>query len=296
MRYGFGTKAALQESNIKKNFIGFISILLLIIFFVSCKSTQTESTSSKSPSNKNNGILVLYCRDSGEVYYQEDENEIKNILSLLPKTLNVKYSTKLRLKKLILLNVRAHHSHFLYLTNDSGIKKEIDISVEDNIWDYKDGFEYHYFPSEGIEKIISKMNKGIKNIATFEKANERRQFVEKLRADSKVLYMKLEPDFDIIMGTFKIYVPAANQEAISQIEVEKNLTSLYGEAQRFFWKKEKILNNFAISQPRRYIEESQEAELEIRGTKELYDKIDIYRKGEFIEDNYYKTVEYYTKY
>ena len=33
----------------------------------------------------------------------------------------------------------------------------------------------------------------------------------------------------------------------------------------------------------------------MRWTKEMYDKLDIYRKGEFREDNYYKTVEYYTK-
>ncbi|MBR4790364.1 MAG: hypothetical protein IK024_05670 [Treponema sp.] len=86
------------------------------------------------------------------VYYLEDENEINNVLSLLPKTLNAKYSSRLRLKKLMLLNVRAHHSHFIYLINDSNIEKEIDISLEDKIWDYKDGFEYHYFPPENMEK------------------------------------------------------------------------------------------------------------------------------------------------
>lgn len=195
----------------------------------------------------------------------------------------------------MLLNVRAHYSRFMYLINDSGIKKEIAISVEDNIWDYKDKSEYHYFPSENMEKIISKMHKGIKKIENFEKPNERRQFVEKLRSDSDVLYIKLEPDFEIVMGEFKIYVPASKSEKVNEVEVEKKLTLLYGETQRFLWKKEKILNNFAISRPKRYIEETQEAELEIHGTKELYDKIDIYRKGEFREDNYYKTVEYYTK-
>ncbi|MBQ1590594.1 MAG: hypothetical protein II077_00940, partial [Treponema sp.] len=223
------------------------------------------------------------------------ENEINNVLSLLPKTLNAKYSSRLRLKKLMLLNVRAHHSHFMYLINDSNIEKEIDISLEDKIWDYKDGFEYHYFPPENMEKIISKMHKGIKKIETFEDPEKRRQFVEQLRSDSNVLYIKLEPDFEIVMGEFKIYVPAFKNGMVNQDEVEKKLTLLYGETQRFLWKKEKILNNFAISRPKRYIEETQEAELEIHGTKELYDKIDIYRKGEFSEDNYYKTVDYYTK-
>ena len=39
--------------------------------------------------------------------------------------------------------------------------------------------------------------------------------------------------------------------------------------------------DFVVYRPKWYLEESQEAELEVRGTKELYDKIDMYRKGEF---------------
>ena len=49
------------------------------------------------------------------------------------------------------------------------------------------------------------MKMGVKKMETFEKALERRQFVEGLRADSNVLYIKLEPDFDYVMGSFYIY-------------------------------------------------------------------------------------------
>lgn len=278
------------------NFIKFISILFLIVLFTNCVSAQSKSKSAESYDISKNTVLVLYCQDTNEAYYLEDENEINNVLSLLPKTFNAKYSSRLRLKKLMLLNVRAHHSHFMYLINDSNIEKEIDISLEDKIWDYKDGFEYHYFPPENMEKIISKLHKGIKKIETFEDPEKRRQFVEQLRSDSNVLYIKLEPDFDIIMGECKLYVPASKGEKVNTVEVEKKLTSLYGETQRFLWKNEKILNNFSLSSfNQQFIEETNEAEITLRCSKELYDKINVYRKGDFIEDNYYKMVEYYTK-
>lgn len=278
------------------NFIKFISILFLIVLFTNCVSAQSKSKSTESYDISKNTVLVLYCQDTNEAYYLKDENEINYVLSLFPKTLNAEYSSRLRSKKLMLLNVRAHYSRFMYLINDSGIKTEIAISVEDNIWDYKDKSDYHYFPSENMEKIISKMHKGIKKTENFEKPNERRQFVEKLRSDSDVLYIKLEPDFDIIMGECKLYVPTSKGEKVDTVEVEKKLTSLYGETQRFLWKNEKILNNFSLSSfNQQFIEETNEAEITLRCSKELYDKINVYRKGDFIEDNYYKMVEYYTK-
>ena len=271
------------------NFIKFISILFLIVLFTNCVSAQSKSKSTESYDISKNTVLVLYCQDTNEAYYLEDENGINYVLSLFPITLNAKYSSRLRLKKLMLLNVRAHYSRFMYLINDSGIKKEIAISVEDNIWDYKDKSEYHYFPSENMEKIISKMHKGIKKIENLEKQNERRQFVEKLRSDDDVLYINLGPDFDIIMGVCILYIPASKDEKVNLNEVERHLTSLYGNGK-------KLLDNFSLSSfNQKYIEETKEAEITLRCSKELYDKINVYRKGNFIEDNYYKTVEYYTK-
>ncbi|MBO4385489.1 MAG: hypothetical protein J5817_00555 [Treponema sp.] len=248
---------------------------------------QSESKSCRS--------LVLYCRSLGEVYYLEDEGEIKNVLGLFPKRVNAGYSAKLGLKNIALLNARTHHSHFLFLKDASSVVKEIDISPEDCIWDYEDGFEYYYFPPENMEKILSKMHRGVKNTETFEGQAERRRFVEGLRKDGNVLYIKLEPGFDIVTGTFEIYVPASKGESVDPNEVERELTQLYGDTQSLLWKKEKILNDFAISRPKRYIEETQEAVFEISGRKDFYEKIDKYRKSGFREDNYYKSVEYYTK-
>ena len=59
----------------------------------------------------------------------------------------------------------------------------------------------------------------------------------------------------------------------------------------------KEIHNYSYPKRKRYIEETQEIEFEMRWTKEMYDKIDIYRKSDFREDNYpiHYTFDYYTK-
>ena len=60
----------------KMNFIKFISILFLIVLFTNCVSAQSKSKSTESYDISKNTVLVLYCQDTNEAYYLEDENEI----------------------------------------------------------------------------------------------------------------------------------------------------------------------------------------------------------------------------
>ncbi len=139
------------------------------------------------------------------------------------------------------------------------------------------------------------MHKGVKHTKTIKNAKERRQFIENLREDDYVLYINLHSwgDFDLQMGSFYIYVPGSKEQKIDTEEVYKNLQKHYGKGPF------REIHNYSISISRSmgYIEETREYEFEMRWTKEMYDKIDIYRKSEFEDDNYkaQQTFEYYTK-
>lgn len=274
----------------KKNFIRLVSILFLILLFTNCKSVQTEFYSTENVEDKNTKTVVIYCYESKEVYYLEDEREIKNILNMLPKALNILHI----LYRGYVLNSRTYYSYSMYLKNNVSIQKEILISTDNHVWTYKDGFVLYYFSPKNIEKIISKMYKGIKHTETIEDPLERRKYIEGLRADDNVLYINLQGDFDLRMGSFCIYVPASKDENIDSREIEDNLREHYGDTVKT---RNKAIHNYSFPKRTRYIEETQEIEFEMRWTKEMYDKLDIYRKSEFSDDNYkgQQIFEYYTK-
>ena len=280
---------ALKERKIKKNFIRLISILFLISFFVSCNSTQIESNSTESLSD-NNQRLVLYCTKAKETYYLEDEKEIKNILHKFPKIISIGYLAK----TFFVLNSRTYYSYFLYLKKGNSIQKEIFISTDSHVWAHKGAFMNYHFSKKNIEKIIAKMHKGIKHTETIEDLTERRQFIEGLRADDNVLYIDLRRDFDFRIGSFYIYVPASEDENIDSREIVDNLREHYGDRRNTLSKE---IHNYSYPKRTQYIKETQEIEFEMSWTKEMYDKLDIYRKSEFREENYktHQTFDYYTK-
>lgn len=262
-------------------------LILLPFLFVSCVTSENlEGTNTKN--------LVLYCTKAKEAYYLEDENEIKQVLSLFPKTKNIGYDIKQGLKTIALMNENPYADYTLYIKHDEKVTKVIHIDLDNEVW-YTDKTQC-LFPKENIDKIISKMNKGIKHTKTIKNAKERRQFIENLRKDDNAIYINLHSwaDFDLQMGSFYIYVPGSKEQKIDSEAVLNNLRKHYGDTKNTLTKD---IHNYSISRPKRYIEETHEYEFEMRWTKEMYDKIDIYRKSEFKDDNYeaQQTFEYYTK-
>ena len=276
----------------KKNFIRLFSILFLVLSFTNCKTTQTESDPVENTKDKNNRAIVLYDRNAKETYYLEDEKEIKKVLALLPKIPNVVYDIKHVLEWGLF---GPYPKYFMQVKKNGKVTKEVFISTEEYVW-YTDKsvLTVWIFPKKNIEKIISKMHKGIKHTETIEDLTERRQFIEGLRADDNVLYIDLRRDFDLRMGSFYIYVPSSEDENIDSREIEDNLREHYGDTVKT---RNKAIHNYSFPKRTRYIEETQEIEFEMRWTKEMYDKIDIYRKSEFREENYktHQTFDYYTK-
>ena len=177
-------------------------LILLPFLFVSCVTSENlEGTNTKN--------LVLYCTKAKEAYYLEDENEIKQVLSLFPKTKNIGYDIKQGLKTIALMNENPYADYTLYIKHDEKVTKVIHIDLDNEVW-YTDKTQC-LFPKENIDKIISKMNKGIKHTKTIKNAKERRQFIENLRKDDNAIYINLHSwaDFDLQMGSFYIYVPGS---------------------------------------------------------------------------------------
>ena len=278
----------------KKNFIRLFSILFLVLSFTNCKTTHVESDSAENTKDKNSRIIVLYDRNVKETYYLEDKKEIKKVLSLLPKIVNIGYDVKVGLGTIFLGNIHPYSEYCLYVYKNGEIDKEISISKKNSVWYTKKSLTYWLFPKKNIEKIIAKMHKGIKHTETIEDLTERRQFIEGLRADDNVLYIDLRRDFDLRMGSFYIYVPASEDETIDSRKIVDNLREHYGDRRNTLSKE---IHNYSYPKRKRYIEETQEIEFEMRWTKEMYDKLDIYRKSEFREENYktHQTFDYYTK-
>ncbi len=262
-----------------------ISFLFILFIF-----TGITYASKGDINVMDNLVLTIYCSETKEVYYLEDEKEIKNILHKFPKIISIGYLAK----TFFVLNSCTHYSYFLYLKKGTSIQKEIFINTNSHVWTYKDAFMNYHFSKKNIEKIISKMHKGIKHTETIEDPLERRQFIEGLRTDDNVLYIDLQGDFDLRMGSFYIYVPSSEDENIDSREIEDNLREHYGDTVKT---RNKAIHNYSFPKRKRYIEETQEIEFEMRWTKEMYDKLDIYRKSEFKDDNYkgQQTFEYYTK-
>ena len=262
--------------------------------FTNCKTTQTESDSVENTKDKNSRAIVLYDRNAKETYYLEDEKEIKKVLALLPKNPNVAYNTKYMLTS-GLFNEHPYADYTLYVKKNRKITKEYHIDIDNRVWITNKSFlTTWFFPRKNIEKIIAKMHKGIKHTETIEDLTERRQFIEGLRADDNVLYIHLRRDFDLRMGSFYIYVPASEDENIDSREIVDNLREHYGDRRNTLSKE---IHNYSNPKRTRYIKETQEIEFEMSWTKEMYDKLDIYRKSEFREENYktHQTFDYYTK-
>ena len=283
---------ALKERKIKKNFIRFISILFLITFFVSCKSTQVESNSTENHNNEES--LVLYDRDAQEAYYLEDKKEIKKVLKLLPKFPNIVYDI---IYAASWGTNRPDSEYWMYIKKSGKVQKEIDISPKDLTWHTHDSFlTLWVFPRKNIKKIISKMHKGVKHTPTIIGALEQRQFIEELRADDNVIYIDrwAEKNFDDWSGSFYLYVPGYKDEKINSREIVDNLSEHYGDTKTTLGK---AIHNYSDPELKRYIEETQEYEFKMRWTKEMYDKVDIYRKSEFRSESpaLHDTIEYYTK-
>ena len=265
-----------------------------MLLFIDCKSTQTESTVSEKESLNNNETLVLYCTKAKETYYLENKKEIKKVLSLLPRIPNVVYDVKYGLTS-GLFNEHPYADYTLYVKKNRKITKEYHIDIDNRVWITNKSFlTTWFFPRKNIEKIIAKMHKGIKHTETIEDLTERRQFIEGLRADDNVLYIYLRRDFDLRMGSFYIYVPSSEDGNIDSREIVDNLREHYGDTKRTLSKE---IHNYTTPKLKRYIEETQEIEFEMSWTKEMYDKLDIYRKSEFREENYktHQTFDYYTK-
>ena len=283
-------------NKIKKNFKRFIPILFLMLLFIDCKSTQTESTVSEKESLNNNETLVLYCNKAEEVYFLENEKEIKQVLRLLPRIPNVVYDVKYGLTS-GLFNEHPYADYTLYVKKNRKITKEYQIDIDNRVWITNKSFlTTWFFPRKKIEKIISKMHKGIKHTVTIENAKERRQFIEELRADDNVLYIdkRAESAFERYSGSFYLYVPGSKDEKIDSREIVQKLREHYGDT---VYTLNKDIHNYTDPVLKRYIEETQEFEYEMRWTKDMYDKLDIYRKSEFEEDNgpVLQTFKYYTK-
>ena len=287
---------AFQESKIKKNFIRFISILFLITFFISCKSTQVESNSTEN--HNNNESLVLYDRDAQEAYYLEDKKEIKKVLRLLPKFPNIVYDF---IYAASWGTNRPDSEYWMYIKKSGKVQKEIEISPKDLTWHTHDSFlTLWVFPRKNINKIISKMYKGVKHTSTIEGALEQRKFIEELRADENVIYIdrRAEKNFDTWMGSFYFYVPGSKDEIKDSREISRevldNLHEHYGDTKNTV---SKAIHNYTDPKLTRYIEETQEYEFKMRWTKEMYDKVDIYRKSEFRAESpaLHDIIEYYTK-
>lgn len=278
----------------KKNFIRLFSILFLVLSFTNCKTTQTESDSVENTKDKNSRAIVLYDRNAKETYYLEDEKEIKKVLALLPKNPNVAYDIKYMLTS-GLFNEHPYADYTLYVRKNNKITKEYYIDIDNRVWITNESFlTTWFFPKKNIEKIIAKMHKGIKHTETIEDLTERRQFIEGLRADDNVLYIDLRRDFDFRIGSFYIYVPASEDENIDSREIVDNLREHYGDRRNTLSKE---IHNYSYPKRTRYIKETREIEFEMSWTKEMYDKLDIYRKSEFREENYktHQTFDYYTK-
>ena len=264
--------------------------------FTNCKTTHVESDSAENTKDKNSRIIVLYDRNAKETYYLEDEKEIKKVLSLLPKIPNVAYNTKYMLTS-GLFNEHPYADYTLYVKKNRKITKEYHIDIDNRVWITNKSFlTTWFFPRKNIEKIISKMHKGIKHTETIENLSERRHFIERLMSDNNVLYIddRAEYEFKRRMGAFYLYVPGSKDEKIDSEELVENLSEHYGDGRTTL---SKAIHDYTGPELKRYIEETQEFEYEMRWTKAMYDKIDIYRKGEFREENLpiHHTFEYYTK-
>ena len=280
----------------EKNFKRFIPIPFLMLLFIDCKSTQVESNSTENQNNEKS--LVLYDRDAQEAYYLEDKKEIKKVLWLLPKVPNIVYD--------IIYSAswgtnRPDSEYWMYIKKSGKVQKEIDISPKDLTWHTHHSFlTLWVFPRKNIKKIISKMHKGVKHTSTIEGALEQRKFIEELRADENVIYIdrRAEKNFDTWMGSFYFYVPGSKDEIINSREFSRevldNLHEHYGDTKNTIGK---AIHNYTSPELTRYIEETQEYEFKMRWTKEMYDKLDIYRKSEFSSESpaLHDTIEYFTK-
>ncbi len=284
----------------KKNFIRLFSILFLVLSFTNCKTTHVESDSAENTKDKNSRIIVLYDRNAKETYYLENKKEIKKVLSLLPKIPNVAYNTKYMLTS-GLFNEHPYADYTLYVKKNRKITKEYHIDIDNRVWITNKSFlTTWFFPRKNIEKIISKMHKGVKHTVIISDVSEQRRFIEELRADDNVLYIdpNTEMMFDLYMGSFYLYVPGSKDEIINSREISSevldNLREHYGDTKNTIGK---AIHNYTHPELTRYIEETQEYEFKMRWTKEMYDKIDIYRKSEFSSESQalHDIIEYYTK-
>ena len=268
-----------------------------MLLFIDCKSTQTESTVSEKES-LNNETLVLYCNKAEEVYFLENEKEIKQVLRLLPRIPNIFYDIKFVLEWGIF---GPYPDYSLMVKKNGKVLKEFCIDIDNRVWITNKSFLTTWvFPRKNIEKIIAKMHKGIKHTETIEGALEQRKFIEELRADENVLYIdkQTEGNYDRWSGSFYFYVPGSKDEIINSREFSRevldNLHEHYGDTKNTF---SKSIHHYTDPKLTRYIEETQEFEFEMRWTKEMYDKVDIYRKSEFSSESpaLHDTIEYFTK-
>lgn len=218
------------------------------------------------------------------------------MLRILPKIPNVAYNTKYMLTS-GLFNEHPYSDYTIYVRKNRKITKEYHIDIDNRVWITNKSFLTTWlFPKKNIEKIISKMHKGIKHTETIENLSERRYFIERLMSDNNVLYIddRAESEFKRHMGSFYLYVPGLKDETIDYRDIIRNLRNHYGDTLTTASKK---IHDYTTPELKRYIEETQEFEFEMHWTKAMYDKIDIYRKGEFKEENLpiHHTFDYYTK-
>ena len=252
-----------------KKAISVISGFLILLVFSSCITVED---------NRKDTAVILKC-ENGDTYYSDTPEEKNAVLKIMNSSSFPDFTAIIR-----------YFNHFgytdvIYLidTESKEILEEYEINIDDKTWG--PGF---LFSPKNLEKITSILHKAAKHEDEIVNQDERRAYVEKLKSDENVVFIKKDENLMRQDGYFKIYVPASSKEEMTgwQIgEIQDELASLYGYG-----------SVFAIDLlPLTFFPEDQEAELTVHGPRAFYEKIKIYRKSEFKESNWYKTVEYYTK-
>ena len=253
----------------KKSFF-LISAFFILFTFSSCSSSKFE--------NDDDIILILKC-ENGDIHYSNNADEKKAVLKIFNSSRIPDFIAFIRDFETFV------YTDIVYLFNkkEFEILEEYKINIDDKAW----GPGAIFFP-KNLDKMISLLHKAVKHEDEIVNQNERRQFIEQLKSDENVVFIQKDINLMRQDGYFKIYVPASSKEEMTSRrigEIQRELGDLYGY--------EAV---FAIDLlPLNFLPEEQVAELTVHGPIAFYEKIEKYRKSEFKEANWYKSVVYYTK-
>lgn len=269
----------------KKSFIKFITLSLLALFFISCRSTQTASN-SKSKDSKN----VYLIKWKNEYYYVEGKEEMQKVLNQFPKTRENCFTSLGYLLSSFDYDAYVATDTIYLIKSDKNLQLSKDkcvyfeISRKDHNYRTNSGSIYKLPDEKEVDKIFLKLNKAVKKEIKSTNHQELRDLVPKLVEQEKVLCVENIDMLNNINVYYKIYVPASSKEEMtgSRISDIAHEIGLSGKS--------------AIDlMPVIYHPETQEAELTVHGSIEDYNKIKKYRKSEYHETSYELTLRYYEK-